>query len=420
MADTTLDDLPDSVRMRVVALSAEVLPNVVRLPPALRRVADFAPARRARLGASTIVAALAQDDDFRERVGTQVADRFPVPPDEAGERAALTWLTRPEGWHDVVVEAVREVQVRPQVVAQEQNDVERLRHKLKDAEQGARDQRALRRAQVEELKAENAALRRKLGDARAAERAVRAELADAASQDTEALSRAAAEVTARDKEVRRLRAQIAQHDAEASVVRRSARAERDEATIRARLLLTTVIEAAAGLQRELGLPSTTRAPGARVEADLDDARQVDAASARPIGPAQIEQLLAMPRARLIVDGYNVSKTAWPASSLEAQRIRLVNALAPIVARSGVETTVVFDAADSSVRPVVSTPRGIKVLFSPEGVIADDVIRDLVDAEPAGRVVLVVTSDRAVVDDVVRSGARTAAAASLAELLARSS
>ena len=43
----------------------------------------------------------------------------------------------------------------------------------------------------------------------------------------------------------------------------------------------------------------------------------------------------MPRARLIVDGYNVSKTAWPTSSLEAQRIRLLNGLAPLVARTGV-------------------------------------------------------------------------------------
>ena len=34
-----------------------------------------------------------------------------------------------------------------------------------------------------------------------------------------------------------------------------------------------------------------------------------------------------------------------------------------------------------------------MLFSPAGVIADDVLRDLVDAEPAGRVVVVVTDDR---------------------------
>ena len=60
----------------------------------------------------------------------------------------------------------------------------------------------------------------------------------------------------------------------------------------------------------------------------------------------------MPRARLIIDGYNVSKSAWPSSSLEAQRIRLVTALAPLVARTGAETTVVFDAAETDHRPPV--------------------------------------------------------------------
>jgi hypothetical protein len=52
-------------------------------------------------------------------------------------------------------------------------------------------------------------------------------------------------------------------------------------------------------------------------------------------------------------------------------------------------------------------RGIRVLFSPPGVIADDVIRDLVRAEPAGRVLIVVSSDRQIVEAVSRDGARTA-------------
>ena len=49
--------------------------------------------------------------------------------------------------------------------------------------------------------------------------------------------------------------------------------------------------------------------------------------------------------------------------------------------------------------------GVRVLYSREGVIADDVIRELVAAEPTGRPVVVVTSDNAVVADVVRDGAR---------------
>ncbi|MBB6626423.1 NYN domain-containing protein [Nocardioides sp. KIGAM211] len=418
MADTTFADLPDAVRTRVVALTADALPDVVRLPPALRRVADFAPARRARLGATAIGQALVQDDDFRDRVGTQVAARVPAVPEDAGERAAVTWLTRPEGWHDVVVEAVRELRERPAAVEQESGELDRLRRKVADVEQAARDQRALHRAQVDELKGENTTLRRKLGEARATERATRAELADAVRDDVAALAEAGERIAAQDKELRRLRAQVAQHDADAAASRRSVRVDREEATVRARLLLTTVIEAAAGLQRELGLPSTTGAPGDRVEAEVEAAAAAAAPSARSAAPspAVLEQQLAMPGARLVVDGYNVTKAVWPASSLEAQRIRLLNGLAPLVARSGVETTVVFDAASSSQRPVVATPRGVKVLFSPQGVIADDVIRDLVDAEPTGRLVLVVTDDRELATSVERRGARTVPARTLESLL----
>jgi predicted RNA-binding protein with PIN domain len=84
----------------------------------------------------------------------------------------------------------------------------------------------------------------------------------------------------------------------------------------------------------------------------------------------------------------------------------------------VEATIVFDAASSAARPVVTTPRGVKVVFSPEGVIADRVISDLVAAEPEGRVVVVVSSDQEVARDASAAGARSVAADALVGLLAR--
>ena len=79
---------------------------------------------------------------------------------------------------------------------------------------------------------------------------------------------------------------------------------------------------------------------------------------------------------------------------------------------------VFDAA-STTRPVVAAPRGVNVLFSPVGVIADDVIRDLVAAEPPGRTVVVVTADQEVARDAKAGGARVASALSaLVALLER--
>ncbi len=224
-----------------------------------------------------------------------------------------------------------------------------------------------------------------------------------------------------EKDNRRLRGQVERLEAEVVRGRRDARSDRDDATLRARVLLETVIDAAAGLRRELALPPVTGAPGDRVEADVAAAGTRDPSSTGALGvtsAALLEQYLAMPQARLLVDGYNLTKTAWPSAPLEAQRNRLVSALAPLVARTRVDVTVVFDAAETDHRPPVHAPRGVKVLFSPRGVIADDVLRDLVAAEPAGRVVVVVTDDRAVAEDVARGGARVVSPAALVELFSR--
>jgi predicted RNA-binding protein with PIN domain len=65
-----------------------------------------------------------------------------------------------------------------------------------------------------------------------------------------------------------------------------------------------------------------------------------------------------------------------------------------------------------------TGRGVRVLFSKPGEIADELIRRLVRAEPAGRPVVVVSSDREVADAVRRAGARTVSAAALVRRLDR--
>ena len=56
---------------------------------------------------------------------------------------------------------------------------------------------------------------------------------------------------------------------------------------------------------------------------------------------------------------------------------------------------VFDGAGVTTAPTRGS-RGVRVLFSDAGVLADDVIRELVAVEPAGRPLVVATSDRAVV------------------------
>ncbi|QIX26308.1 hypothetical protein ncot_06595 [Nocardioides sp. JQ2195] len=428
--ERTGGQMPEPVRVRVLALAADALPKVSDLPASLRKVASFAPNRRAKLGGTQIATALETDDDLRGHVATQVAAVLPelasavndgAVPEAADpvEVAALLWLLRPEGWEAPYAAAGEAISAeRPSV---DPSQVERLQGRLDQVEARAREARAEHKTQVQELKAENSSLRRKLGEARVAARSTTSDAEQALVAAEELRAKAEAATASAEAETRRLRAQIEELQSAVSAARRETRSERDETTVRARVLLDTLLEAGQGLRRELALPTVTGSPGDRVEAELAVAGTrvpTGAASLGPSSPALLEQFLTMPRARLIIDGYNVSKTAWPDSSLEAQRIRLLNGLAPLIARTGAETTVVFDAASQTQRGVVNAPRGVKVLFSPEGVIADDVIRDLVAAEPQGRVVVVVTTDQAIVTDVRRAGARPMASAALVSLLAR--
>ncbi|NYE38901.1 putative RNA-binding protein with PIN domain [Nocardioides cavernae] len=394
--------LPERLRLRIVALVSAVLPSVTPVPSPLRKVAGFAPARRARLGGAAIWSAL-EDDEFREHASVQVAAVPPVGEDPV-EDAARAWLARPEGWESVVdglVESLVEDESRDEQVHAAQA---RLTAQLAAVQAELAAARAEHREELERARAEHKVLRQRLGEARGVLRAAEQARDAAYAARDEALAAAGAATRAAEVDVRRMRAQLEEAEAGLAAQRRDSRSERDAASIRARLLLDAVVDAATGLRRELGLPAVSGSPADAVESELAGIDAAPASSA-PATPALLEQTLAMPRARLVVDGYNVTKQAWPTASLEAQRSRLVQALGPLVARSGAETTVVFDAAESTVRTAMPAPRGVRVVFSPEGVIADDVIRQLVSAEPRGRVVVVVTGDRAVARDVARAGAR---------------
>jgi predicted RNA-binding protein with PIN domain len=413
--------MPEVVLARVVSLVAEALPRTTPLPPPLRKVATFTPQRRARLGAAQIEAALGEDA-FRELVATQVAAARPdlAASQDPVDVAADAWLNRAEGWEHSFADAVARLEESTQ--PRQQSELDRLQRKLDSAEQVLRDLRAENRAASDLLKAENASLRKKLGEARASARRAAGTTEGAVAAAEQAKDRAESALQAAEAESRKFRGQVEELQAALAAARRDVRVDKDEATLRARVLLDTLLEAAQGLRRELALPAVSGTPGERLEEQLATAGTRDPSEAGALGPrsaALLEQYLSMPRARLIIDGYNVSKTAWPESSLEVQRVRLLSGLAPLVARVGAETTVVFDAAGvTGQRPVVNVPRGVKVLFTQEGVIADDVIRDLVAAQPSGRVVVVVSSDAEVARDVVRNGARSMSSEALVGLLGR--
>jgi predicted RNA-binding protein with PIN domain len=428
--------LPEVVRARVVSLAAEALTHLeaAEVPASLRRVAAFAPHRRARLAASQLAGVLAADHSFLEAVGRRVRQELPELADaldkgqapaaaEPVDVAALAYLLRPAGWAALLHESA-EVAETERAGAQQrraQGDVERLEAQVAKATDDLRDAQRRHREQLAEVKSENTELRHRLGDVRARLRTAEAALERARAEVERAESDVAAERSSAAAENRRLRQQLEQVERELSAVRRTDRGGRDLATMRARLLLDTVVDAAQGLRRELSLPTTEGAPADQVAAHVADVGTVVSSSHGSMSdddPQRLDQLLALPRVHLVVDGYNVTKTGWPELPLDRQRDRLLAGLAPLASRSGAELTVVFDAADLADRPPVSRTRGVRVLFSPPGVIADDVIRELVEAEPPGRPVVVVSSDQEVVRDVTAHGARAAGAEALVRLLSR--
>jgi predicted RNA-binding protein with PIN domain len=224
-----------------------------------------------------------------------------------------------------------------------------------------------------------------------------------------------------DAETRRLRARLAEAQAAAGATRQTAKEARQVDDARLWLLLETIGQAASGLRRELALDPASVLPADVVAAETaGTGRPVGETAARALAaddPARLDQLLALPKAHLVVDGYNVTKTGYAEIPLEQQRSRLVSGLGGLAAQTGVEVTVVFDGAERMVG-LPPAPRGVRVLFSRKGETADELIRRLVRAEPAGRPIVVISSDKEVADGVRRHGAYPLSSATLIRRLAR--
>jgi predicted RNA-binding protein with PIN domain len=429
--------LPEPVRQRVIALAAAAMTGLPadELPAGLRKVAQFAPNRRARLGGAAIAAQLATDPVFRQRVGTravQSAGEFGAAVIEGAvtgaadpvEVAALAYLGRPDGWAELVAEASRRLQVDAESAAVTQR-LAAAEHRIARAEH----ERAVAKVEAEKLRDELSRLRTESAalhdEVRVLNKAVREaqarerKAADMLATEKGRAARAGADA---DAELRRLRAKLADAELAASGARSLAKEARAVDDVRLWLLLETIGRAAAGLKRELALEPASKLPADFV-ADTSaerpgapghaGARALDAAD-----PARLDQLLGLPKVHLVVDGYNVTKRGFGDMSLEQQRSRLVNGLGGIAAQSAAEITVVFDGAEKLVA-LPSPPRGVRVLFSRKGETADELIRRLVRAEPAGRPVVVVSSDREVADGVRRHGAYPLSSDTLLRRLARS-
>jgi len=423
--------LPDALRGRLAEVAAVAVGEMpaVDLPVSLRRLARFTPAKRARLGGPALTARLAESAAFRTAVvawweehrsgelamGGDAAVADPLTAAAAAllrDDPAAAEMVAAAARRGEVVEMKAERDALASRVDKLTAELERLRGELADA-------RAQARSAGEERDAEFLALRRRVSEQGAALRA--AVDARAAAEAEAAAVRAATEgqiAAARadcDRErgradIERLRAERAA--AEVAGARQAAREARQADEVRLALLVDTLGGAVAGLRRELSLGGGGPRPADLVPGATAarPGTAVDSASA-------LDALLAVPTLHLVVDGYNVSKTGYAELPLADQRNRLVGQLGALAARTRVEVTVVFDGAGVVAAPPRSA-RGVRVLFSDPGVLADDVIRAIVAAEPQGRPVAVATSDRAVVASVRAHGAYSVPAAVLVARLAR--
>ncbi|MFJ8105423.1 NYN domain-containing protein [Streptomyces sp. NPDC096132] len=426
--------LPDGVRRRVVQIVSDGFGGLTvgELPAQLRQYARFAPNRRAKFAGNAMAAALETDPLFRQRIAEKFREAqpeisgaldsgSPTPAADPLDVAAAAYVLRPTGWVKLVTAAGEEAQRADAERADEESraELERLREELAQAREQTRADTERLRGELDAAKKEAESLHRKLrsalSDVKRGEAALRKMQGEIEAVRTDGQ----AQVSAAESETRRLKARLGETEAALEATRRAAREGRSVEDMRVRLLLDTVLDAAQGLRRELALPPVSVRPAETVDAVEPGRMTPKDIAARALSehdPAILDQLLALPQAHLVVDGYNVTKTGYPQMPLEKQRLRLLGQLSALAAQTGAEVTCVFDGAELAAPVLLAPPRGVRVLFSKPGVTADELIRQLVRAEPPGRPVIVASTDREVADGVAKAGARPVASAVLLKRL----
>ena len=379
-------DLRSAIEYAVV-MGDEIVKRkaAIPVPRELRAVAGKARIPTGSLG--RLRRAIDGDDTFRTAIA---AGALPDLVDPIG----MLWLQRPDGW---------EAQIE-QLVAERAASI---------ADGDLRT--ALRREEKRRHAAEQVAvrLRADLGESDAAVASLR--------DDIDALR---ADVVKAEDEVASLRAELVD-------VRIEARHARDrEAAAKAKLDAASTIDAVPAALLDVAVPDpvergvdpadvaevaqAVRELAGRLDAllpaeanEAPDRRDERTPMRLPGGviasSAAAAEFLLRSDAVVLVDGYNVAKLAWPNRSLEAQRNQLLDALENAARRFGSDITIVFDGA-AVIGAHAARRRLVRVVYSPDGVIADDVIRDEVRRLPAGRAVVVVTNDAEIVADVKALGA----------------
>lgn len=380
-----------------------------RLRPPIAFPAELKPYLRSRRIPSAALGSLRRaieaDDDFRRRLAAGAVDELVDPIGQA-------WLRRDPGWESRIEERVDE-QKREAEAADNAAQLKRAEKRREAAEQVAARTRAELVTQAEQL----VEVRRQLDEARREVVAAGAETSElrataaaarTATRHAEDRAKAATDrLSGLQDDLDRTRRELVDVGGQRDALL-AARSEQQGAAVSAGSLreLRSLAESARRVADQLGAIVTPPGPASRRALALPggttrDSRRATEHLLRAGGP-------------VLVDGYNVSMLAWPAETLDRQRVRLLDMADEIARRYGSELVVVFDGAD-----VVGAHAGrrlVRVRYSPAGVTADDVIRSEVAAVAPSRPVVVVTNDQAIRRDVAAVGANLVASAAFVELV----
>ncbi|MBK5330973.1 MAG: NYN domain-containing protein [Ilumatobacteraceae bacterium] len=350
-------------------------------------------------------AAIEGDEDFRKRLAS-------VATTELMDEVGVLWLTRPEGWARSIADLM------PEKIVDDAAALRREERRRVAAQEAAARGRAELLGLTGELERERAAKAALTADADR----LRSELVDLRQRlrETQRAEHATAQALAKaEGELVDLR-----RNAEAPI-QPPAPAVIDTAA--AKGLLEDAVSASTDIVRML-----TEALGELASADADVAADVrppvrpTRARRKPIRlPGGVftgtleaaEFLLRVKGAERLIDGYNVAKLGWPLLDLDQQREQCILAVENIAKRWNMSITIVFDGA-SVEGAHASARRKVRIVYSPAGVSADDVLRAEVAAADVAKPVVVVTNDRAIITDVVAAGANTVSSNDFLYLLRR--
>ncbi len=428
------DEIPDRVVASALEFAVGIAAAGIKLRPPLPFPAELKPFLKfTKLPVKALRDVRRAVESDRDFMGKLASVAVPELVDDAG----MLWLTRPAGWLESLTELARSHRAATLDATAELRRAERRREA---AEQATR--RAL---------AEVASLRRELGRTNQAQVETAAEVEHLRRERESLRGQAATHQAELRRAIDRLstaQARLEAQRAEATAaVRRAADAERmrdaalaDRAAGVAeptpdnsiRAVLTGAARVAADLAEQAHQARTmsielgrlagrleSLEPGTSLAAVATPASTASNRKRRSNGRKPValpggvygsssdaaEFLVRRAGTVVLVDGYNVAKLGWPRLDLEEQRERCIETCEDVARRFGANIAVVFDGTTVAGANAAGR-RLVRVSFSPEGTIADDVLRAEVDAIADDVPVLVVSNDQAVVTDVRTMGANT--------------